>query len=146
MYSCRFEFVSQFLDCILFSLTTSWFQCYPSQMRLCPKPMDTENPGLQDDVDNLHPPLPLESAGFSVLSSTSFLSLPFFLLYSHLPFWSQGTLPWYFASIFCLKYTRFAVTWRATVFAFEPGPWPEAAFLSSAGVLCLGGSALGHCT
>lgn len=35
MYSCCIEFVSQFLDYILFSWTTSsWCQCYPSQMRL----------------------------------------------------------------------------------------------------------------
>lgn len=100
----------------------------------------------RNDVDNLHSPLPLEPAGFSVLSSTSFFSLPFFVLHNHLPFCSEGTLPCYFASIFCLKHTRFAVTWRATVFACEPGPWPEAAFLSSPGVVCLGGSTLGHCT
>lgn len=59
----------------------------------------------RSDIDNPHSSLPLRPDGFSILFSMSFFPLPFFLL--HNPFWVQDTLPWYFASIFCFKYTSF---------------------------------------
>lgn len=122
------EFVSQFLDSILFSLlTSSRYQYHSRQTRLRSKLMYMRNPGLQGwHWWYMHSCFLLQPDGLSFLNIILFpASLP-----SPQSTASLGSQ--YFTSTFCIKYTSFAASESCRICL-----WTAAtAFLSSGGVLC----------